>query len=386
MSSRSPAPAPETGLMATQPPGATAPRSVPIWQRLMGGAATAPAVDARAAAEFSLRLGEAARLWTGHLGTAQTQMKDAIDQLLDGFNQILSALDHIIFPAAGANSAGAGEGIDARAAVLASCETRLLGLLQCLEEFLQSRDTVLGSVRSLSNASGSLRDMAEDVGKLARQTNLLSINAAIEAARAGDSGRGFAVVASEVRRLSNESGDTGRRIGDQVQQFGSQMQHALSQADEQAVRGANSIQASEQTIRQVVADVDGAVMQLQTRAIELRARGEDAKTQVQNLMLAFQFQDRVHQILDQVSASIHGAMARLQAGLAEGRAPDAAEWAALLSAGYTTLEQHAAASGGVQGSTHGGTHAAPHRAGHGSTASRPAASAGAGTSTETTFF
>ena len=378
MPSRSPAPVPEAGLFDAASRGATAPRSVPIWQRLIGGAATAPAVDAQAAAEFSRRLAEAARLWTGHLGTAQTQMKDAIDQLLDGFNQILSALDYIILPAAGANSANAGGGIDARAAVLASCETRLLGLLQCLEEFLQSRDTVLGSVRSLSNASGSLRDMAEDVGKLARQTNLLSINAAIEAARAGDSGRGFAVVASEVRRLSNESGDTGRRIGDQVQHFGSQMQQALSQADEQAVRGAHSIQASEQTIRQVVADVDGAVTQLHDRAVELRARGEDAKTQVQNLMLAFQFQDRVHQIIDQVSASIHGAMARLQAGLAEGRAPDAAEWAALLSAGYTTLEQHAVVQGGTGGQ------------GGGSAAARSAApahqAASASTSTETTFF
>ena len=365
--------------MANQPRGVTAPRAVPIWQRLMGTAVVAPTLDAQAAAEFSLRLGEAARLWTGHLGTAQTQMKDAIDQLLDGFNQILSALDHIIFPAAGASSAGDSEGIDARTTMLASCETRLLGLLQCLEEFLQSRNTVLGSVRSLSNASGSLRDMAEDVGKLARQTNLLSINAAIEAARAGDSGRGFAVVASEVRRLSNESGDTGRRIGDQVQQFGSQMQHALSQADEQAVRGAHSIQASEQTIRQVVADVDGAVTQLHDRAIELRARGEDAKTQVQSLMLAFQFQDRVHQIIDQVSGSIHGAMARLQAGLAAGRAPDAAEWAALLSAGYTTLEQHAVAGGGA----HGG----PHRAERaGAAANRPAAGARAGASTDTTFF
>ena len=370
MSSRSPAPLPEAGLFDAPPRGASAPRPVPIWQRLMGGTTAVPAVDAQAAAEFSLRLAEAARLWTGHLGTAQSQMKDAIDQLLDGFNQILSALDHIIFPAAGANSAGAGEGIDARAAVLASCETRLLGLLQCLEEFLQSRDTVLGSVRSLSNASGSLRDMAEDVGKLARQTNLLSINAAIEAARAGDSGRGFAVVASEVRRLSNESGDTGRRIGDQVQQFGSQMQLALSQADEQAVRGANSIQASEQTIREVVADVDGAVTQLHDRAVELRARGEDAKTQLQNLMLAFQFQDRVHQIIDQVSASIHSAMARLQAGLAAGRAPDAAEWAALLSVGYTTLEQHAVVHGGGSATTR-------------SAAPAPKA---AGASTESTFF
>ncbi len=233
----------------------------------------------------------------------------------------------------------------ARAEMLAQCETRLLGLLQTLDGFVQSRDAVLGSVRGLSQASGSLRDMAEDVGKLARQTSLLSINAAIEAARAGESGRGFAVVASEVRRLSAESGETGQRIGSQVQQFAEQMRGALDQADDQAQRGSSAIAASEQTIRAVVADVDGAVAALHQQAQALRQRGEGVRAQVQQLMEAFQFQDRVHQILGQVSGSITSAVQRLQAALAEGRVPDAAEWNALLHAGFTTVEQHALAGG-----------------------------------------
>jgi methyl-accepting chemotaxis protein len=338
----------------------------PWWRRWLGARPAQPAaIDGQVLADFQARMADAARLWTGHVGTAQSQMGEAINQLLGGFNQILSELDHIVGAPDPHAAATAGASIDERAAVLAQCEARLLGLLQCLESFVRSRDMVLGSVRSLSTASVSLRDMAEDVGKLARQTNLLSINAAIEAARAGDSGRGFAVVASEVRRLSNESGNTGRRIGEQVEQFGSQMQSALAQADEQAVQGASSIQASETTIREVVADVDGAVSQLHARAADLRARSELVKSQVQQLMLAFQFQDRVNQILDQVNTSIGSAMTRLQTALAEGRAPDAAEWARLLSVGYTTAEQHAAASG--SGALK---------------ASHPAASS----STETTFF
>ena len=348
----------------------TAAHARPWWRRWLGARpARAAAIDGQLLADFQARMADASRLWTAHVGTAQSQMGDAINQLLGGFNQILSELDHIVDLPDAHSTAAAGASVDQRAAVLAQCETRLLGLLQCLQSFVQSRDMVLGSVRSLSTASVSLRDMAEDVGKLARQTNLLSINAAIEAARAGDSGRGFAVVASEVRRLSNESGDTGRRIGEQVQQFGSQMQSALAQADEQAVQGASSMLASETTIREVVAEVDGAVSQLQARACDLRARGEQVKSQVQQLMLAFQFQDRVNQILDQVNTSIGSAMARLQTALAEGRAPDAAEWAALLSVGYTTAEQRAAASGGASAS-----------------GSVKAFSTAAASSTETTFF
>jgi len=305
--------------------------------------------DAALLAGCKERLDEASALWCAHVGTAQAQLGEATGQLLGGFAQILSELDQIILaPETNANAAGASgqADLDARAALLTQCENRLLGLLNCLEAFAQSRDEVLHSVRTLSQESGRLREMAEDVDKLARHTNLLSLNAAIEAARAGELGRGFAVVAGEVRRLSTESGETGRRIGNQVQDFGSRMQSVLQQADEQAARGADSIKASEQTIREVVADVDGTVSHLHEQASELRARGEVVRTQVQQLMQAFQFQDRVHQILEQVKQSIGGAMANLLENLAQGRVPDAQEWAALLSSGYTTAEQHSAARPG----------------------------------------
>ncbi|MGS0758881.1 methyl-accepting chemotaxis protein, partial [Roseateles sp. GG27B] len=76
------------------------------------------------------------------------------------------------------------------------------------------------SVRSLAGTGQGLLTLVEEVERLARQTNLLSINAAIEAARAGPSGRGFAVVAAEVRRLSTESAQTGKHIESQVHDFG----------------------------------------------------------------------------------------------------------------------------------------------------------------------
>ena len=323
------------------PPDTSAPGDTPWLKRWFANAGSrTPAMSAEGQAAMAQRLAQAAGLWTAHLGAAQAQMHTAVDNLLGNFAQILSDLDHIVL------QPGAGGDVDERAGVLAECETRLMGLLRSLDGLMQSRDAVLGSVRGLSTASSSLRDMAEDVGKLARQTNLLSINAAIEAARAGESGRGFAVVASEVRRLSSESGETGRRIGEQVNQFGSQMQLALEQADEQAAQGASSILASEATIRGVVADVDGAVAQLNERTAQLRERGESVRLQVQQLMQAFQFQDRVHQIIDQVNESITAGVQRLQAALADGRVPDAAEWDALLSAGYTTVEQHAVAQRG----------------------------------------
>ena len=332
-------------------------RSTRRVMSMFGGGTAVPAA-AEAGHELALRLDEAASIWTAHLGTAQTQMREATEQLLQGFAQILEQLDAIIDadgPAvAGARRAGAE--MDQRAALLGQCEQQLNGLLDNFQGFVRSRDEVMLSVRSLSGASSSLRGMAEDVAQLARQTNLLSLNAAIEAARAGPSGRGFAVVAAEVRRLSSESGDTGKRIGDQVNAFGTQMHEALTQAAEHTAHDGEVIQASAQTINQVVEQVDSAVSQLNARAVELSARGAAVRAQVEQLMVAFQFQDRVHQIMDQVSVSIHSAVRRLQQSLASGTTPDADEWSALLSAGYTTEEQRAVGTEQFASSTpHAGT-------------------------------
>ena len=131
----------------------------------------------------------------------------------------------------------------------------------------------------------------------------------------GGGGRGAAAL--------SESGDTGKRIGDQVNAFGTQTHEALTQAAEHTAHDGEVIQASAQTITQVVEQVDGAVSQLNARAVELNARGAAVRVQVGQLMVAFQFQDPMHQIMDQASASIHSAVGRLQQSRASGTPPDA---------------------------------------------------------------
>jgi len=370
-----------TPLIAAATDGAGMPVAPRWWQRLLRRSAPAT-LPGQALAE---RLDEAGRTWSTHLGTAQAQMREATDQLLGGFTEILQQLDAIVAPV-GADPHGAS--IDERAQVLERCDAQLRGLIQNFQGFVQSREQILGSVRELAGASTNLGGMAEDVAQLARQTNLLSLNAAIEAARAGPSGRGFAVVAAEVRRLSVESGNTGQRIGDTVNDFGERMRHTIRQAESRSAEDNAVINDSQATISTVVEQVDGAVSQLNQRALELSARGQAVRAQVEQLMVAFQFHDRVHQIVDQVNASIGAAVRRLQQALAEGRPPSADEWQALLSAGYTTDEQRAigAAAPSMAGGTAGGM-AGASLAGSGarpSAASTPTPAVQA--STETTFF
>jgi len=278
---------------------------------------------------------EACRVWTGHLTTAQTQMREATEDLLQGFLAILHELDAIVGPPQGQQATGHGSGL------LVGCDAELRRLLTHFQSFTASREEMLGAVRALSGASDNLRDMTDDVARLARQTNLLSINATIEAARAGPAGRSFSVVANEVRRLSTESGETGKRIQERVNDVRDCMQKALEQAASRSASDSATITQSEHTINAVLERVNNVVTALDSRAADLSSRGALVKAQVEQLMVAFQFQDRVHQILDQVHGSIQNAAAQLQEAIANGTPLDPGAWSAVLSSGYTTAEQRA---------------------------------------------
>ena len=98
-----------------------------------------------------------------------------------------------------------------------------------------------GYMRSMLDAMSQIHNTVKEISKISlliedisRQTNLLSLNAAVEASRAGEAGRGFAVVANEISVLSNQTADALRETGNLITRSNESIQAGLETADRTA--------------------------------------------------------------------------------------------------------------------------------------------------------
>ncbi|MCK7576663.1 MAG: methyl-accepting chemotaxis protein [Chromatiales bacterium] len=91
-------------------------------------------------------------------------------------------------------------------------------------------------IKRLGESSQQIGEIVELINDIAEQTNILSLNAAIQAAMAGEAGRGFAVVADEVQRLAERSGEATKQIADLVKTIQADTNEAVA-AMEQTTRG-----------------------------------------------------------------------------------------------------------------------------------------------------
>jgi len=121
--------------------------------------------------------------------------------------------------------------------------------IQQLAENVRETADVIARLESDSNKVGSVLDVIKGI---AEQTNLLALNAAIEAARAGEQGRGFAVVADEVRTLANRTHDS----TEEIEQMIGNLQKDAAEAVKAINAGREQVQEGVQITQQVSQQVE----------------------------------------------------------------------------------------------------------------------------------
>lgn len=237
-------------------------------------------------------------IWSRQIETSRAQTEQSIIALTGRFSGMNNRLNQVINDSQkGINGFSDGSGM---VELFRESHESLQKVIGSLEAALREEEKLLNQLREVASQAEQLDSMAAGVGQIADQINLLALNAAIEAARAGDYGRGFAVVAHEVRQLASQSSKTGENIRSKVDTITASMHDALAVAEKYSLSSKENTQSGKDTIESVFSRLQETITTLQEDSEGLRSTGDGIRNEISEVLISFQFQDRVSQILTHV--------------------------------------------------------------------------------------
>ena len=156
--------------------------------------------------------------------------------------------------------------------------------------------------------------LLEVIRSIAQQTQLLSFNAAIEAAHAGDHGNGFKVVATAVRELAQQTGDAAKQIADGIESLQKAAQANSVNHSQEIADTLGGMQSMRDLLASNVQQSSALLPFMQDLSLRMDAGTGEIRSHVVTVLGAMQYQDILRQLLEQVAQGLHTLSSHSQSG------------------------------------------------------------------------
>ena len=178
----------------------------------------------------------------------------------------------------------------------------ILAFIHKLNELKQNSSDISLSFTQMQNQVDRITNLLNDISKITRQTELLSLNAAIEAARAGETGRGFAVVADEVRKLANNTGEFNNEIRRALNDIIKSMEKVGASVAQSTETDMTIVEHSQENLKSLGEELFNLTKFAQNHSHHITEVTEKIQKLTSEGVVAMQFDDIIRQMMDRTSS------------------------------------------------------------------------------------